>query len=549
MTIMDLRPFSGVRRPRSNPAILKWLAPVSLAVVLAGCNTLYLHNPEREALVDKAKQQLSGVDLLSLTEQQTTILADYATHEDAAVVEYGAQARDQNLLAMLRPDLADPDSGKEYVANNGSLQINHSKVRLHLSDATNDRLGRLICGSSTCQFVLRDVLTFSAPTNPRASEDEEQLVILSVARAKYASALKEADKATEASQVKSCLDLAEGEVTKWVATHPDANVIELLGQGKKVEGYEADYYQTCSRYQNMKEKDDILLRSMLKGGELDVTLRELSDAKAEIRILKAEEAALAAEMDELAKAIKEAQADHIGEAADRIAGLLKNAKEGAKGLGLEKLSDILDALIQGEVGTAAGDAAGTAEDNPDATKYAALTAMSRLLKSSAGAVETFEGKNPIERLNSLLILRAGLQQKIDEERLYRNKLESDLLIIQGKTAAIVAELYQLARTRAILDYVPENSPLWGDEPLLQALSAYTASWNRGRIPQYLAAFKQAQIERTYSVKLYQATAKNYRAVLEPAFAALESYAKGGITPGDLAKVLAVTLFLAKFATL
>jgi hypothetical protein len=292
-----------------------------------------------------------------------------------------------------------------------------------------------------------------------------------------------------------------------------------------------------------------MFANALKGGEFKTALVDLAKQKEAIKQVKAQEAELSVAMQELADAIGAAQTDKIGAAADKVAGILEKVGDGAEGLGLERLSDIVDALIQSEAASAADEAAGTGSGEPDDAKLESLRALSKVLSNSAAAAATIAGKNPIERLNSLLILRAGLQQKIDETRLYRGLLESRLRIAEAKASAMEAEVYQLSRTKAILERVPAGSALANDDTLKQALSAYTVSWNRGRIPQYLASFKEAQVERAYSVKLYEATAKNYQALLEPAFAALEAYAKGGITPEDLAKVLAVTLFLAKFATL
>jgi hypothetical protein len=538
--------------PTSRAARLRpgWLAAAMLAVLLSGCSSLYLHNPEREAVTEKAKQQLSGVDLLSLTDQQIATLANYAQREDEAVVEYGLRARDQRLLSMFRPDLADKDSLVAYTASGNSLRVKPEWVRKELTDATDRRLADLICGSQPCDYQLVDVLAFSAPTNPKASEDMMQFTILETARLRYRAALKDAGRTDEAAGVKSCTQLTDDEVATWIRQHPnDADFSALFLAGEFLKSAEAEFYVTCANYQETARVDRAMISKVLKGGALQQTLQEVESTKLEVAAFKIQEAELAAAAQELEQSIQESETGRIGAATDKIEGLLKNVQEGADGVGLEKLADILDSLIRGEVDAAAGEAAGTASDNPDDAKLASLTAVSRLLKSSAAAAETFAGQNPIERLNSLLILRAGLQQKIDESRLYRGRLESMLLIAEAKKSAMESELYQLARARATLDNFPEGATLPTDEPLQQALSAYTVSWNRGRIPLYLASFKEAQVERTYAVKLYQATAKNYKALLEPAFAALEAYAKGGITPGDLAKVLAVTLFLVKFATL
>lgn len=531
-----------------------WLA-AALACVLAGCNTLYLHNPEREALTDKAKQQLSGVNLVSMIDQQTSSLEEYAGREDAAVVEYGRKARDQRLLSMFRPDLAamSPQEALDaYVSEGDALKIKQEWARRELTASTDRRLRALICAQTDTTIdcpELPAVLAFAAPTNPKASQNETLLNGLKAARNDYASALTLAGRESDAAAVKHCSDVSDEEVADWLLQHPNTDLQALASEGKMLEVAEVAYYTSCSGYKKILATDRKMFTDALKGGAFKTALEDLAAQKDVINKVKAQEGELNAAMQELADAIGAAQTDKIGAAANKVAGVLEKVGEGAKGLGLERLSDIVDALIQDEATSAADDAAGTGSGQPDDARLASLSALSKVLKNSAAAAATIAGENPIERLNSLLILRAGLQQKIDETRLYRGLLESQLRIAEAKVSAMEAEVYQLARAKAILERVPEGSALANDDTLKQALSAYTVSWDRGRIPQYLASFKEAQVRRVYSVKLYEATAKNYQALLEPAFAALEAYAKGGITPGDLAKVLAVTLFLAKFATL
>jgi hypothetical protein len=133
-------------------------------------------------------------------------------------------------------------------------------------------------------------------------------------------------------------------------------------------------------------------------------------------------------------------------------------------------------------------------------------------------------------VSGILIDIAAARLRSETARIEAERLKQVAQLTDMKVLALAQELVLLARAEAELSRTDDAS-------LDKALRQYGQSWTEFRAPQTVIKVDLENLEYTSWSNRERATAEATFAMLEPALNELNEYGQGGLTSGDIARIL------------
>jgi hypothetical protein len=133
-------------------------------------------------------------------------------------------------------------------------------------------------------------------------------------------------------------------------------------------------------------------------------------------------------------------------------------------------------------------------------------------------------------VSGVLIDVAAARLRSETARIEGERLRHASTLAGLRVAALSQELLLLARAQAELARPDQDR-------LLRALRLYGRSWTDFRAPQTVLDLDVVNLEYAAWANRERATAEATFAMLEPALNELNEYGQGGVTPGDIARIL------------
>ena len=467
---------------------LRTAALIGLLLGAGGCANLKLYDASQDTASTTMGQSFSALSFPEVSDQQT-FLAQLASDEDGQVQKALLASRNSRVANALNKDSGQKDFRREIdarltqilgwktpIADPDLQRMSGMPEGLWVSAQALDAVNTDFAGQ-------RDlfIATYVADQTAKGDTSKTPQFTCSATAAPPAAAPAIGDSGLYGAMVAAC-----GSVQKVYATLKTVSVETLrasLGKGLLEEALSAIDADRKSEADNS---------ALAKKIEADVRAASM----------------LGATTEEVTKAFNTFKTD-LGQASDV-----------AKALGAKSVADTLDKWLALHLGNAAAGAADPPADVKQA--QAALDLASALIGAAQGP--------PAVSAEAAQVALAGLQQRLDMAQLEKQRDRDRVQADQDRASALVREAADLATAELELARAGPGRTWFSDEAGAQALTAYAASWPAGRVPFELAEYHRIQIDRAYAAAKAAKTTQNWKALLQPAVARLQTSAKGGVKP-------------------
>lgn len=525
----------GVR----GPAFVKsWALAIALFAgsALSGCGGLYLHDPALEADTTATIKSVNEADVspqVTATLDATTLLA---SKEEVAVVRFWTSQRNLELSNLLQPDPLERQyfktkytpSGASYVRDAASL----AKDIQHVVDC---RLKELL-GADIDLGGCRS-------TDANANGTEPQYEAL---RDQASAFLQSTD--DQVNNARESLSTFRTNLAQQYALHPGST-------------WEKDFGLSCEKAAKAPPKDpaatldDVALAfdSFAQGcadlaaeianteSALEAKPGSLIDGNRQvIKSLLEEQKKREQAIAELKQQLADLEAASSGAAPDQskleaavaeIQKLLKSADGAAKLTGLQGLQALLDQLTQIELDNVNKEAAGAPAEASDSLA-ARGAALLKLADATENAIKAYQGADPADKAQSLIIAAIAVQQKISIALIEDDLDESKLRLRKGLDQLYSGEVHTLAEAGLAIMQSDLKTTSSHD-----AVVSVAGSWDSYRIPGSVIQFREMQAERQAAIRISAVNAADTQKVVAAAMAAVDAYAKGGITEAQILDII------------
>lgn len=475
---------------------------------LGGCGT-YLHDARLVGPADKADNLLTASNTLAPFDQQLTILEGFAQEEDLAVARYWAATRNAHLASQLaRSDRSELNS----VVNGRIEQLVAANVAN--DDAQLDLLASLP-GERTRE---RNEIARYESRAADARRVYDRLKPQGDARDTSCGALRAAISKASAEELlrsQSALDNALGEMTLncWSAHEHQQTLARIDASFDGAGGLIQSGYRSVARSEQVV------------GSE--TSLPEYA-------------AQLQAEIDRAEQYAESGAEADLARFRDGVGQILTAAGNATRLAGWSKVSDEIDKLLRaevcaaadGEVDAATKEAAECGEMSPTSTSGRA-TALWAFAEAVATLVQANSQRGRSVRW--LLAAKAIVTAERAEARLQLDQSRRDLATHRRRLEALTNELAALRDSRRAL--AGSTLPTCAGSAFDCGFAAYSESWNVGRLPYNVLAYRTVQTTREYAVRRARSVAEKQRALALAGTATIRAYTAGGIRPEVIAQAL------------
>lgn len=536
-------------------------AGLTACLLLSGCQTVYLHDPELKTSTSKAHDALAGAKPLEPFEVQLGNLEQFAKREDLAAADYWVGVRDKHFTAYLTYG---EDDRKTFLTN-----------------YINQRLGKLL--GSQDAATLRTLATYSrdvtqaaeAKQNYEAQADYFRRTYLArwielnanerdktrparaAARAAERVAARKEGRPAPAEEGTKRPDLSCKALAQGAPSDTDPDLVEAMTSLR------ANCDAIGDEDETIKSARETLKKA---GGEIGTAAREavtvdeetkvkLSDAgqaiEAEIKAAeKFAKNSAEADLADLRRKIRE-RLHEAHEAQNTIEG----AKLGAADelAGWDKANETIDALLRAEICDAPdGAVEKTVKEEakcPDVeaptttgrsqAAWALLKALAQLQDANA---EARRGANWLLAAKAIVAAeRADAALRLKEAKAKSAASGQRLGALIEEAAGLIAARKWLAREgeqgRAGFGDCELDITVPGPANEHCAFASYADAWNRGRLPAEMLKYRPIQIDREFGVRRSRAVAEKQYALALAGTATLKEYGEGGITPEMVASLI------------
>jgi hypothetical protein len=526
--------------------------------LLSGCG-LYMHDDSLQQSAESTRKLVSEADLSTQINGQLTGAADLANRQEAAIVNFYVMRRNQQLLALLQPDVLEKGAFHgdaatvSYVQNGSGFVRNPADLRADLGEAINCRLDALLVGPScaidpkTLQPAKATVRDWDALTNIRdTSFPEIQFTNADGLDLNVKNALTELQNQIAARKKAepdlpddprgnmACADISAETKAAAPIAEPTTDLVENAFNS---------YATACSSAELGRAAAQPILQGA-SGSELAAIVDEIAKLHTQRELQLREGFRLATEMKALMKQIAAAQGPGpaqagLAQALENAQKLLKEANGIAKLAGLRELADQTDSLLQIELNNSAAEAAGAPAATPPAAKdelTAKGEALVKLASAGAGVLDAYRDEAPSARAQALIVSRVALTQQIEVATLEAALLETKLRLLTAARTFMVNEAHQLAEAGLAL-----QTPELGSNQTRNVLNSLAAAWDVGQIEERTITYRVFAAERETSIRISASNARNMQAAVLAASDQIVAYTKGGITKEMLTQLFAAIL--------
>jgi hypothetical protein len=528
----------------------KQFAAMAAVVLLSGCG-LYIHDPSLQESAEATRTLVSEADLSKQINDELQGAATLARQQEAAVAGFYVMRRNQELLALLQPDVleeqafADTGDVASFLKSGSGYVRNPADLTGDIALAINCRLDELLAQPSpTCKLdrsaTIRDRDTLVHLRNTSFPEiqfanTQGLVVVVSNARNRLLdsiakAAAKDPSLPEDPRGKMACADIGPETREKARTFMPDPTAPDRV---------EIDFMSYAIACQNA-DLGRLQAEPLLEGNEqsaLTVLSAEIDRLRAEREQQTIEGFRLATELKALLREIGAAQGLGPTEAAltaslQKAQEALKQATGIAKLAGLREVASKADELLQIELTKAAGAANAGAQGTPsDLTKTG--QAVVTLATRSAAAIDAYEGKAPSARAQELIIARVALTQQIEVATLEAALTEAQLRLLIAKRDFMINEVHLLAESGLFL-----TRQELGSRQVDLSITRLAAAWDTGRIAQELITYRLFALQRDTAIRISATNAKNLQAAVLAATDQIVAYSKGGITKEAIADMFA-----------
>lgn len=506
-------------------------AGMTACLLLSGCQSVYLHDEGLKTSTAKAHEALAGVTPLKPFDDQLANLEAFAKREDLAVAKYWVAARDAHF--------------------SGLLTTPEANLQREMEHYVDERLGILIGSGGLDADDAADL--------PEARDDAIETLatyqsMAASARRRYREA--RADQLGEGEPEEAEKDL---ECPALLKTDP-----AKIDQLRKVVGPEVvvpldELLKSCRNARESEPAVEAVTAGLeASDGLLGEVARGLKEAEAETVISSS------AWAQELERKIKEAKdfkdeqsgATKLSELRDDLRRLFEKGGAATELAGWDKADEIVNALLRAEIcdapeGDVDEDTRKKAECDkvtPDSVTGKAQAAWALLkavaLLQDAGA-EQRRGANWLLAAKAIIAAeKADAALRLSERKAAAAVLRRRLDSLLGEAASLVAAKRWLTGPRPVREKSARLQDCWGSlktpgrpRNANCAFAAYADSWNQGRLPAEVAAFRDEQIEREFAVRRARIAAGKQYALALAGATTLKEYGEGGIMPEAVAQLL------------
>jgi hypothetical protein len=497
-----------------------WLLSPSV-FCLSGCG-IYLHQPAVESATSQIQSNFGALAEPSYFADQRRTLEASAQREDRAVGENALAIRDALVLDLVRPS-----------------SLTEPADRIRLLQTALDDLAKIYDGQPTADTLNQLALAPTKIAELKYQEEVHTAVLRDSARLylqEFEPKIGEVQDRTVPRPTPLSVDCAN--VPDPPATVP-ANPLQMAYYSVQ---FECQQLRGIIDFRNGPHGVGDLYTAAQ--GELGDLIREVESRRQAKLSAEGRAVEIKAQIERLKNLSEAAQPSDQAELRDEIKALAKRISDAepiVRAAGLESLAEVLeDATVVALKPDDARAESGT-------FKARASIALG-LIDASLGLADAYSAAPSTERGNAALIGLALGKHKLNMAELDVAREEQQLGYLEAQQSALLEQARHLASTILLLRKYPHDL-LEGmadlgtlPQPTSQraageALAAYTASWNDGRIPYQLLKFRALQADRLAALERAAAAEHDYRAAIAPAIDELANYGRGGISETAVVSIL------------
>jgi hypothetical protein len=470
-------------------------AGMTACLLLSGCQSVYLHDPERATATADLKTKFGALTAPAFFDAQEKNLTDLAAREDRALADLLVTSRNYRLLNAIAPATTTTPASRarrlqDFVEHD--LKASYGMPTLSAAQVQNVTTTPFVAqtASENIDFIregVGDIAKMYKDAGGTRKTDCETVL---------------------ASPPGDAADTLYSELRSACRTLYNANAL-TGGAG------DAGPPVFCTLGATRGTLHEICLEG--------AALRNVASQKKRAAELEAAKKALVEAM----KAKSSPEAENIARAEE----LIKQAEGLSEDERLKKILSHVEAVfgeeLEGTINQLVADA--------DSTIGKAAAPISAALKLLGAANELALASNrpASEYASALLIGLAQVRHDINILELDIATRKLDAEIVDREAAALRRQIYFLAQAQTALASRPRDRA----RAEAEGMTFYVRSLDLGRHPYELLTFRRSQLLRSAALKRARITDADYRRLIQPAIDQIAAYGAGGIKPETIADIL------------